>query len=75
MKFIYFFIFSLAVLLIVFFTGVQVGQGRVVKKMFEHEIKNQMQIFKIQENVNAETFNRGTDDIRNSLRKKYSIAD
>ncbi|MBR3782816.1 MAG: hypothetical protein IKL14_05555 [Alphaproteobacteria bacterium] len=75
MKNIYFVFYALGALFLAYFSGLYVGTERAKRISAELSVDNQMQIFKIQENVNAETFNRGTDDIRNSLRKKYSIAD
>lgn len=46
-------------------------RGRYLARAWEIQSETQ----KIQEKVNAESFNRGVDDIRRFLHEKYTIAE
>lgn len=75
MKFICLIIIVYIVLIGIYCAGVTVGKEQEKRLCAEYYADNQIQIIKIQEKINAETFNRGVADIRDVLRKKYTIAE
>lgn len=71
----YFLLAGLLVLLFVFFIGRYTGVQQCLLKNQQNITQQQIDIIKIQRDVNAEAFNRGVGDIRDVLRQKYTIAD
>ena len=55
--------------------GVRYGVVRGARECAIQEQVNTNEVIKIQKAVNAEVFNRGVGDIRDILRKKYTIAE
>ncbi len=79
MKTLYLFIFLSAVIIGAFFVGKNVGKANCKA---EYSIKQNLEtkntakkIIKITEVVNEKVYNTDTADIRDVLRKKYTIAD
>ncbi len=62
-------------MLIFFWVGVRYGVAKCSGNMAVNNVKSQLDIFILEREVNAESFNRGVDDIRHILRKKYTIAE
>lgn len=58
-----------------YFFGVRYGAVRAGRECVHAQQINQSNIIKLQGVVNAEAFNRGVGDIRDVLRKKYTIAE
>lgn len=75
MKVRYFIIFCIVVISVVFFAGIRIGRHQIMVEVQENKSANQLKIIKIQEKINAETFNHSTNYIRDCLRKKYTIAE
>ena len=71
----YFLLAGLLVLLFVFFIGRYTGVQQCLLKNQQNITQQQIDIIKIQRDVNAETFNHSTNYIRDCLRKKYTIAE
>lgn len=71
----YVFLGLIVLLLFVYFSGARYGAERARRTMAEKNVNNQVCIIKQQEKINAETLNRDVVDIRNFLRKKYTIAE
>lgn len=55
--------------------GVRLGREKCRADLMAQSTTIQSQTIKIIGDVNAETFNRGTNDIRRVLREKYTIAE
>lgn len=55
--------------------GVRVGREKCRADLVSQSATIQSQTIKIIGDVNAETFNRGVDDIRRVLYEKYTIAE
>lgn len=73
----YLFIFMAGVTAIFFsyIAGVRVGREKCRADLVSQSATIQSQTIKLIGDVNAETFNRGVDDIRRVLYEKYSIAE
>lgn len=55
--------------------GVRVGRVQCNAHTARANAAHQSEIIKLQEKINAETFNIGLRDIRRILREKYTIAE
>lgn len=75
MKLRYFVVFCIVAISVVFFAGIRIGRHQIMDELQEKESANQVKLIKIQEKINAETFNHSTNYIRDCLRKKYTIAE
>lgn len=79
MKLLYLFIFLSAVIIGAFFVGKNIGKANCkaeysIKQNLETK-NNAKKIIKITEVVNEKAYNTGVADIRDILRKKYTIAE
>ncbi len=72
---IYFIILVLCGVVFIYVSGMHAGYERANRILSENNTEKQNNIIKIQEKINAETVNNHTDDIRNFLRVRYTIAD
>ena len=74
---IYVCVFIVACITLVFsyFAGVRIGDKKCRLDMAMQSGVVQSHAIKIMGDVNAETFNRGAGDIRDVLRKKWTIAE
>jgi hypothetical protein len=67
--------FAVVLVVMVYLAGMHAGYERANRILSENNTEKQNNIIKIQEKINAETVNNHTDDIRNFLRVRYTIAD
>ena len=72
---IYLILKGFGILLCVYIFGIYSGYQKCNAKVATQTYKQQSHVIEIQRKVNAEVFNRGVDDIRNVLHRKYTIAD
>lgn len=72
---IYLILIGFGILLCVYIFGIYSGYQKCNAKVATQTYKQQSHVIEIQRKVNAEVFNRGVDDIRNVLHRKYTIAD
>ena len=75
MRKIYFICLFVLILFMAYYAGFNLGRERTKRLTAEIKSEQNIRILKIQENVNEETFSRGVNDIRDSLRKNYTITD
>ena len=71
----YFLLFLLAVVCGAYFAGGQVAHQRCNARVGADVVAQQLQIMKIQGDINAEAYNSNTGDIRRVLRERYTIAE
>ena len=72
---IYFLLFFMFVLFGAYIAGGRVATEKCRGMMVGDIAAKQMEIIKIQEDINAEAVSRGLGDIRRVLREKYTIAE
>lgn len=75
MKILYFVLAVLVVLGFVFFVGMQYGIQKCQNNNTVDNAQQQNNIIHIKEKINEEVITTGTDDIRQRLYQKYTIAD
>lgn len=72
---IYLMLIGFGVLICVYIFGIYSGYQKCNAKVATQTNNQQSQVIEIQRKVNEEVFNRGVNDIRNVLHRKYTIAD
>ncbi len=72
---IYIICFVMLVVLGAYAVGGRVAHERCRADATVAMVAEQEKLIKLKEDVNAEVFNRGVDDIRRVLRKRYTIAE
>ena len=72
---IYLMLIGFGVLICVYIFGIYAGYQKCNAKFATQTNNQQSHVIEIQRKVNAEVFNRGVNDIRNVLYRKYTIAD
>jgi hypothetical protein len=72
---VYFLLFFIVVVCGAYFVGGRVEREKCKAVAANDVASHQIQFIKLQEEINAEAFSRGGDDIRRVLREKYSIAE
>lgn len=75
MKKIYFICLFVLLLFLAYWAGFNLGSERAKRTAIETNSEQQIHVLKIQEKVNEEISSRGVSDIRDSLRKNYSITE
>lgn len=71
----YILLFGVAVVCGAYFAGGQVARQRCNARVGADVVAQQLQIMKIQGDINAEAYNSNTGDIRRVLRERYTIAE
>ena len=72
---IYLLLIGFGVLICVYIFGIYAGYQKCNAKFATQTNNQQSHVIEIQRKVNEEVFNRGVNDIRNVLHRKYTIAD
>ena len=72
---IYLILIGFGVLICDYIFGMYAGYQKCNAKFATQTNNQQSHVIEIQRKVNAEVFNRGVNDIRNVLYRKYTIAD
>ena len=72
---IYLILIGFGVLICVYIFGIYSGYQKCNAKVATQTNNQQSHVIEIQRKVNEEVFNRGVNDIRNVLHRKYTIAD
>lgn len=72
---IYLMLIGFGVLICVYIFGIYSGYQKCNAKVATQTNNQQSHVIEIQRKVNAEAFNRGVNDIRNVLYRKYTIQD
>ena len=72
---IYLLLFFLAVVFGAYICGGRVEREKCKGNVAGAMLASQIEFIKLQEDVNAEVFGRGGDDIRRILREKYTIVE
>ena len=72
---IYLILIGFGVLICVYIFGIYSGYQKCNAKFATQTNNQQSHVIEIQRKVNEEVFNRGVNDIRNVLYRKYTIAD
>ena len=72
---IYLMLIGFGVLICVYIFGMYAGYQKCNAKVATQTNNQQLHVIEIQRKVNAEVFNRGVNDIRNVLYRKYTIQD
>ncbi len=72
---IYLMLIGFGVLICVYIFGMYAGYQKCNAKVATQTNNQQSHVIEIQRKVNAEVFNRGVNDIRNVLYRKYTIQD
>lgn len=72
---IYFLLFFIVVLCGAYLVGGRVEHERCKAVTADNLVAHQVQIIKLQEEINEEVVSRRGDDIRRVLRKKYTIVE
>lgn len=72
---IYFLLFFIVVLCGAYLVGGRVEHERCKAVAADNLVANQVQIIKLQEEINEEVVSRRGDDIRRVLREKYTIVE
>lgn len=72
---IYIFIAAIAGLCVAYFTGVAIGRAKCVADVSANSVQVAQQQIKYMEEINVEINHSSVRDIRDILRKKYTIAE
>lgn len=72
---IYLILIGFGILICVYIFGIYSGYQKCNAKFATQTNNQQSHVIEIQRKVNEEVFNRGVNDIRNVLYRKYTIAD
>lgn len=76
---IYFIVGVAAFILFAYWTGMRMGRAQcaadIAHNVINQNNQNQSDLIKTVEKINAETYKTGVDDIRDILRRQYTIAE